>query len=107
MTRRDGHICHVRACRAPCPPRWLTCSRCWGDVPRALQTEVYRTVKLRDAAVNASWAPWWRAQARAIDAVLRAGVASGRWQEIAPGTFDALLAKDLEFADHLERRARA
>ena len=31
-----------------------------------LQTEVNRTVGLRGPRVDATWAPWWRAQAKAI-----------------------------------------
>ena len=61
------HHCHALGCKRACPPRWLMCRECWALVPPDLQTEVYRTVKLRSGAhVNASWAPWWRAQARAI-----------------------------------------
>lgn len=35
-------------------------------VPKPLQDEVYRTVRLRARVIDATWAPWWRAQARAI-----------------------------------------
>jgi hypothetical protein len=31
-----------------------------------MQAEVYRTVGMRGKLVDASWAPWWRAQAEAI-----------------------------------------
>lgn len=100
----SAHKCHVRSCKAPCPPRWLTCRRCWQDVPKDLADEVYRTVKLRNMrdGPDATWAPWWRAQARAIDAVYRAGVQGGRWSEAGPGTFDRELIHDLRFADRLD-----
>ena len=62
------------------------------------QREVYRTVKLRDkGAVNATWAPWWRAQAHATDEVL---------DKLYPDDpkVAKLLAKDMAFADQLEAR---
>lgn len=82
----------------------LTCRRCWSDVPFDLQKAVYATVNLRKmgGGADATWAPWWRAQAKAIDAVLRAGVASGRWTEASSGMFDRALAKELLFADWLD-----
>ncbi len=61
-----SHGCHALGCKLACPPRWLMCRSCWANVPPALQAEVYRTVKLRGPDVDATWAPWWRAQARAI-----------------------------------------
>lgn len=42
------------------------CRACWAKVPKDLQDEVYRTVGLRGEVADKSWAPWWRAQARAI-----------------------------------------
>lgn len=60
------HHCHALGCKAACPPRWLMCRPCWSKVPPDLQREVYRTVKLRGPDCDATWAPWWRAQARAI-----------------------------------------
>jgi hypothetical protein len=42
------------------------CSECWELVPLELQREVYRTVVLRGTHCDATWAPWWRAQAKAI-----------------------------------------
>lgn len=42
------------------------CRDCWSKVPKDLQDEVYRTVGLRGKFADKSWAPWWRAQARAI-----------------------------------------
>lgn len=80
----------------------LVCNRCWADVPLDLQKAVYATVKLRKmGGADATWAPWWRAQAKAIDAVLRAGVPK-RWTESAPGMFARALAKELLFADWLD-----
>ncbi len=60
------HHCHALGCKNACPPRWLMCRACWGLVPTDLQSEVYRTVKLRGQCIDATWAPWWRAQAKAI-----------------------------------------
>lgn len=60
------HHCHALGCKNACPPRWLMCRGCWARVPAAMQREVYRTVKLRGPDCDATWAPWWRAQARAI-----------------------------------------
>lgn len=101
------HRCHVKPCRNPCPRRLLTCRVCWSHVPHDIGDEVYRTVKLRGRRVDKTWAPWWRAQARAIDAVLRAGVATGRWTEAHPGVFDLELADALAFADYLEGKITA
>jgi len=40
-------------------------------VPKSLQNEIYRTVKLRGPSVDETWAPWWDAQAKATVRVLR------------------------------------
>ena len=61
-----AHHCHALGCRVACPPRWLMCRACWSKVPDDMQAEVYSTVKLRGPNCDATWAPWWRAQARAI-----------------------------------------
>jgi len=76
----------------------LMCRPCWDQVPADLQAEVYRTVKLRGRDCDASWAPWWRAQARAI-----AHVAFLTHPDEAKR--DAYLARELGFADELEGRA--
>ena len=60
------HRCHAIGCRTLCEPRMLMCRSCWKTVPKDLQKEVYRTVKMRGPAVDETWAPWWRAQARAV-----------------------------------------
>lgn len=62
----SSHHCHALGCKKACPPRWLMCRECWAQVPAALQAEVYRTVKLRARTIDATWAPWWRAQSKAI-----------------------------------------
>lgn len=102
--RMDGvdcwaaHHCHALGCKRACPSAHLMCGPCWAKVPRDLQREVYRTVRLRDGrAADASWAPWWRAAHRAIHAV-----AMQREPNKEKG--DAWLAKQLEFADGLEER---
>jgi hypothetical protein len=94
------HHCHALGCKRSCPPAWLMCRSCWAQVPSDVQAEVYRTVKLRGPNVDASWAPWWRAQARAIAHVahIREPNASRR---------DAYLAREMTFADTLETRTSA
>jgi hypothetical protein len=68
---RVKHHCHAMGCRTACPPRHLVCGKHWAMVPADLQKLVYRCAAQRDgSAIDASWAPWWRAQARAIHAVL-------------------------------------
>ena len=89
------HTCHAPGCDAPCPPRHLMCGACWALVPRDVQAEVYRTVRLRGSRVDATWAPWWRAQSGA-----RAAVALHRGAD--PERVEAVWAKDLAFADRLE-----
>ena len=42
------------------------CRECWYEVPHELRQEVNRTVGLRAPSVDETWAPWWRAQAKAI-----------------------------------------
>lgn len=63
-----------------------------------MQIEVYRTVKLRGPDCDETWAPWWRAQARAIHhvAMLKEPNAEkgARW-----------LSHELGIADQLEARA--
>jgi hypothetical protein len=94
----SDHHCHALGCKEACPPRWLMCRSCWAKVPVDLEAEVYRTVHLRGKFVDASWAPWWRAQARAIAhvAMLREPNETAR---------DAYLARELAFADKLEKRS--
>lgn len=92
-----SHACHALGCRRGCPPRWLMCRDCWVLVPADIGAEVCRTVALRGSSVDASWAPWWRAQARAI-----AHVAFLKEPNIEKR--DRYLAKELAFADSLESR---
>jgi hypothetical protein len=66
-------------------------------VPADLAAEVNRTVVLRGASVDRTWAPWWRAQARAI-----AHVTYQREPDVAKR--DRFLAHELAFADRLESR---
>lgn len=90
-----SHHCHALDCKRACPPKWLMCRPCWAQVPRDIQDEVYRTVVLRGAHCDKSWAPWWRAQARAIAhvAFLAAPIVEKR---------DRYLKHALDFADTLE-----
>lgn len=65
-------------------------------VPRDVQQEVYRTVRLRDESVNASWAPWWRAQAEAIHEV---------GMKCDPGDgCERYYAREMAFAKRLESK---
>lgn len=65
-------------------------------VTSGTQREVYRTVKLRDKGrVNETWAPWWRAQAKATDEVLVRLYPGDPW-------VPKRLAKEMKFADILE-----
>lgn len=73
------------------------CSRCWAKVPPLLQLEVYRTVDQRARHIDHTWAPWWRAQARAIAHV--AGLVEPDEAKMA-----AYLTRALRFADQLEGR---
>lgn len=77
------------------------CRTCWGKVPEDRQREVYRTVRLRDgSAIDSTWAPWWRAQARAIDSVLKKDPGVTTEQR------ERLLDRELAFAQQLEDRDR-
>jgi hypothetical protein len=96
-----NHHCHALGCSRACPPRWLMCRPCWSLVPGDIQAEVYRTVGLRErTAVDETWAPWWRAQARAI-----AHVAFLSSPDVEKR--DRYLKREMEFADKLEGRALA
>jgi hypothetical protein len=67
-------------------------------VSSGTQREVYRTVKLRaKGAVNVTWAPWWRAQAKATHEVLTRLYPEKPWVQ-------KYLAKELAFAEILEKR---
>ena len=92
-----SHHCHALGCKNACPPRYLMCRSCWESVPRDLADEVYRTVTLRGPHCDATWAPWWRASAKAIAyvAMLREPNEMKR---------DAYLGHVLKFADTLEAR---
>lgn len=93
------HHCHALGCKRSCPPAWLMCRSCWRLVPKELQDEVYRTVNLRDRShANATWAPWWRAQARAIAHV-------AFLKDPNEAKRDAYLARELAAADRLEARS--
>jgi hypothetical protein len=68
------------------------CAKCWAHVDYTTQREVYRTVKLRGPACDASWAPWWRAAHTAIAQVAKKqGVECEKW-----------IARQMSFADQLE-----
>lgn len=97
-----NHHCHMPTCKVATPPRLLMCSKHWACVPADVQREVYATVGKRGKCVDATWAPWWRAQAKAIDAAIRAERSDAVWIAQA----DKLLAKEMKFAETLEEKAR-
>lgn len=94
------HTCHALGCKRACPPRMLMCGPCWALVPRDLQVEVCRTVKLRGPLIDASWAPWWRAQAKAIAHV-------AHLTEPNEARRDAYLTSAMKTADKMASRAEA
>lgn len=55
------------------------CASHWARVPPDLQLEVMTTVNQRGRYIDASWAPWWRAQAHAIASVLPPGERRDWW----------------------------
>ncbi len=107
------HTCHALGCTNGCPPAYLMCGPCWARVPGSLQREVYRTVRLRDmGAIDKTWAPWWRAQARAIarvaekhEAATPVGDTATTIQYASVGwNTDLYLRRELAFADELEKK---
>jgi hypothetical protein len=106
MTMR--HTCHAIWCKNACPPAHLTCRDCWKHVSPATAAEVYRTVKLRDmGGVDATWAPWWRAQAKAIHEIavaqdIEAKVNATRHPPMALWSLEAWMSKELRTAAELE-----
>lgn len=95
----SAHHCHAMKCAAPCPPKYLMCGRHWAMVPKPMQDEVYRTVKLRARLIDSSWAPWWRAAHKAIYHVGKAEYPE--WTKA-----DAWLAMEERFADQLEGKGQ-
>lgn len=78
------------------------CRECWSKVPREMQAEVNRTVVLRNKrSVDATWAPWWRAQAAATHYVAcETDRAAGRGLDPRAAKY---LQRENGFADQLER----
>lgn len=72
----------------------LMCRKHWRMVPYDMQADVYSTVKRRGKHIDKTWAPWWRAQARAIAAVFQAEGGD-------PAKF---LERELQFAAQLDTR---
>ncbi len=71
MKKRLSHHCHLPGCKTATAPRMLFCLKHWKLVPKDLQREVERTVKMRDPHVNSTWVDWWRAQVKATAHVMR------------------------------------
>ncbi len=76
----------------------LTCAPHWRLVPADIQREVYATVGKRGKLIDASWAPWWRAQAKAIHAIMQA---EGRDAEKLAKWF----AHEMKVADQMEAKS--
>src|SRR4029078_11654467 len=92
-----AHKCHALDCHNKCPPRHLMCLSCWQKVPPTIQTEVWNTYDLRNRTTDGSWAPWWRAQAKAIAAVAF---------PFNPTKHEQYIAREFAFADKLEQKQR-
>ena len=90
------HTCHAIHCKNKCPPAWLMCKACWRQVSYATQQEVYFTVNKRGPHCDRTWAPWWRAQAKAIAEVAEKALLD--WD----GT--AYLEREMAFVDTLEKK---
>lgn len=91
----SAHHCHAMWCKTSCAPRLLMCPKHWLMVPKELQDEVYRTVKLRGKSIDQTWAAWWRAQANAINHVAK--IEKPEWPN-----HEMVLKRELDFADQLE-----
>jgi hypothetical protein len=76
----------------------LTCGLHWKLVPPETQREVYATVGKRGKLIDASWAPWWRAQTKAIHAVMQA-------EKRDPERLAKWLEHELKIADLMEARS--
>jgi hypothetical protein len=105
-----SHRCHALRCSTQCPSAHLMCGAHWAMVPKDLQTEVYATVRMRGSRVDASWAPWWRAQAKAILFVAKkerepALLAMSPEQQLEEERKASdWLRREMEFAARLEKR---
>ncbi len=90
------HHCHAIDCKAPCAPKLLMCRKHWFMVHPDIREEVYATYRARGPRMDASWAPWWRAQTRA-----RACVALEEGIDPTPE-----VTRGMAHADRLERRTK-
>jgi len=96
--RPTGHHCRALRCNVPCGPAHLMCARHWRLVPLELKGKVYSTFGQRNrASIDRSWAPWWRAQARAVEAV-------AKLEGLELEALTRWVANELAFADTLEQR---
>lgn len=107
MSRRSSrpgkvHRCHLPGCKTVTNPRMLFCAPHWRMVPAEIAREVYATVGKRGARVDATWAPWWRAQAAATSAVLRKLNDTGDVETEA--RIQRYETKEATFVAYLERR---
>lgn len=58
--------CQAIGCTRTAERGHLMCPRCWRLVPRHLAQAVLDAGRMRGEHVGATWAAWWRAQARAV-----------------------------------------
>lgn len=95
--------CRVPGCRETLKnSHWPTCKACWRRCPSDLLAEVKRAVKLRgEGEPDASWAPWWRAQAEACAAIARVN------PPIVNFDIDLWLQHELDFAEELAAEKEA
>lgn len=106
------HRCHLSGCRTETNPRMLFCLLHWRMLPKDLQVNVLNTVHLRDMNhVDATWAPWWRAQAAAHVWLLRKLHCDPRLpQELIDKALEVIFKiekKDADFVAYLERKGQA
>ena len=66
-----AHHCHARGCRVAVPARLLMCAPHWRQVPKALQSAVYRTYRPgQETDRHVAW-DYLRAAIAAINLVAR------------------------------------
>jgi hypothetical protein len=75
----SSHRCEAINCSAPCPERAVFCEFCFLHVPRDLLVAMFSAQRMKADKPGRSWAPFWRARARAIKAI-----ADARGTQISP-----------------------
>lgn len=92
-------VCHLPGCPRRCAKGHIFCAHHWRLVSPALRRKVMATSKQRGERIDATWAPWWKAQATAKAQVLRKihGDEDREW-------IDNQLRAALQVAERLEKR---